>query len=214
MFSKGIILSLGLSLCSVVLVYLYVKNRINNLENKVDKLIQVIQMFQQPTHPQMAGAQEYEKIVVSDDEESSEEESSDDEEDEDEEVEEQHEQHQIVAEEDNHVLQTSEETDVRIKEEVEEEVEQQMLKLSKGGEGELLEMEEQDLTPDADDGLDEMDDLDEDLEEEDEDEDGDEDGEEVDYSKMGKVQLRELCETKGFDTKGKKKHELLELLNN
>ena len=77
-----------------------------------------------------------------------------------------------------------------------------MLKLSKGGEDELLEMEEHIVTPD--DGLDDMDDLDEALEEDVE--------EEVDYSKMGKVQLRELCETKGFDVKGKKKHELLELL--
>jgi hypothetical protein len=198
MFSKGFILSLGLSLCSVVLVYLYVKNRINNLENKVDKLIQVIQLFQQQSY-QMGGVQEneYEKIVVSDDE--------DDEEDSDEESsEEEHEE----EEQENHVVEQVEETveqvddNVSIKEEVEEAVEQQMLKLSKGGEDELLEMEEHIVTPD--DGLDDMDDLDEDLEEDVE--------EEVDYSKMGKVQLRELCETKGFDVKGKKKHELIELL--
>ena len=46
MFSKGFILSLGLSLCAVVLVYLYVKNRITNLENKVDSLIEIIQAHQ------------------------------------------------------------------------------------------------------------------------------------------------------------------------
>ena len=66
----------------------------------------------------------------------------------------------------------------------------------------LKDMEEHILTPEND-GLDDMDDLEEDL---------DNNVEEEDYSKFGKVQLRELCETKGFETKGKKKHELLELL--
>ena len=66
----------------------------------------------------------------------------------------------------------------------------------------LQEMEE--LTPE-DDGLDDMDDLEENL-------DDDENNDELDYSKMGKVQLKEICEVKGFNVKGKKKHELLELL--
>ena len=68
-------------------------------------------------------------------------------------------------------------------------------------------LEEHEVAPE-DDGLDEMDDLEETLD----DEENDEDSEEQDYSKLGKVQLRELCEEKGFDVKGKKKHELLELL--
>jgi len=78
-----------------------------------------------------------------------------------------------------------------------------MLQLSNNEEV-LQEMEE--LIPeDEDDGLDDMDDLEENL-------DDDENNDELDYSKMGKVQLRELCEVKGFNVKGKKKHELLELL--
>lgn len=50
MFSKGTVLSLGVSLCSVVLVYLYVKNRINNVESKVDRLIEIIQLYDQQSH--------------------------------------------------------------------------------------------------------------------------------------------------------------------
>ena len=76
MFSKGFILSLGLSLCSVVLVYLYVKNRITNLENKVDSLIEIIQTHQLLSQQQIGGIQQYEKIVVSDDESEDEDDSS------------------------------------------------------------------------------------------------------------------------------------------
>ena len=56
------------------------RNVIKKYKNKVDKLIQVIQLFQQPSY-QMGGVQEneYEKIVVSDDEEDSDEESSEEE---------------------------------------------------------------------------------------------------------------------------------------
>ena len=84
-----------------------------------------------------------------------------------------------------------------------------MLQLSNNEEV-LKDMEEHEVAPE-DDGLDEMDDLEETLDDKDIEE-NDEDSEEQDYSKLGKVQLRELCEGKGFDVKGKKKHELLELL--
>lgn len=188
MFSKGFILSLGLSLCAVVLVYLYVKNRITNLENKVDSLIEIIQAHQRLSQ-QLGGTQQFEKIVVSDDE-SEEEDSSSEEENDEEETEE---QETLVLE--NHVVEK--ENDIK------EEVEQQMLQLSNNEEV----LEEHEVTPE-DDGLDEMDDLEETLD----DEENDEDSEEQDYSKLGKVQLRELCEEKGFEVKGKKKHELLELL--
>ena len=77
-----------------------------------------------------------------------------------------------------------------------------MLELSSNEEV-LQEIEEHHLTPE-DDGLDDMDDLEENL-------DDDENNDELDYSKMGKVQLRELCEVKGFNVKGKKKHELLRM---
>ena len=199
MFSKGFILSLGLSLCAVVLVYLYVKNRITNLENKVDSLIEIIQVHQRLSQ-QVGGTQQFEKIVVSDDESEEEDDSSEEENDE-EETEEQ--QETLVLE--NHVVEK--ENDIK------EEVEQQMLQLSNNEEV-LKDMEEHEVAP-KDDGLDEMDDLEENLDDEENDEDSeenDEDSEEQDYSKLGKVQLRELCEGKGFDVKGKKKHELLELL--
>ena len=196
MFSKGFILSLGLSLCAVVLVYLYVKNRITNLENKVDSLIEIIQTHQRLSQQQMGGIQQYEKIVVSDDESEEEDDSSEEENDE-EETEEQ--QETLVLE--NHVVEK--ENDIK------EEVEQQMLQLSNNEEV-LKDMEEHEVAPE-DDGLDEMDDLEETLYDKDIEE-NDEDSEEQDYSKLGKVQLRELCEGKGFDVKGKKKHELLELL--
>jgi len=184
MFSKGILLSLGLSLCSVILVYLYVKNRITNIENKMDALIDVIRMNQQQQMQQAhyGGQPSYDKIVVSDND-SEEEESSDEEDDEEEE--------NIVL---NDTVELSNENVIK------EEVEKQMLELTSNED--LKDMEEHILTPEND-GLDDMDDLEEDL---------DKDVEEEDYSKLGKVQLRELCETKGFETKGKKKHELLELL--
>ena len=193
MFSKGFILSLGLSLCAVVLVYLYVKNRITNLENKVDSLIEIIQAHQRLSQQQMGGTQQYEKIVVSDDESEEEDDSSEEENDE-EETEEQ--QETLVLE--NHVVEK--ENDIK------EEVEHQMIQLSNNEEV-LKDMEEHEVAP-QDDGLDEMDDLEETLD----DEENDENSEEQDYSKLCKVQLRELCEGKGFDVKGKKKHELLELL--
>jgi hypothetical protein len=184
MFSKGILLSLGLSLCSVILVYLYVKNRITNIENKMDALIDVIRMNQQQQMQQehYGGQPSYDKIVVSDND-SEEEESSDEEDDEEEE--------NIVL---NDTVELSNENVIK------EEVEKQMLELTSNED--LKDMEEHILTPEND-GLDDMDDLEEDL---------DNNVEEEDYSKLGKVQLRELCETKGFETKGKKKHELLELL--
>ena len=189
MFSKGFILSLGLSLCAVVLVYLHVKNRITNIENKVDRLIEFIQEHQRMSQQQMGGSSQYEKIVVSDDESGDEEDSSSDEEnDEEEEV-----VNETLVLENNVVEDGSD---------IKEEVEQQMLELTSNEEV-LQEMEE--LTPE-DDGLDDMDDLEENL---DDDENNDD---ELDYSKMGKVQLKEICEVKGFDVKGKKKHELLELL--
>ena len=189
MFSKGFILSLGLSLCAVVLVYLYVKNRITNIENKVDRLIEFIQQHQRMSEQQIGGSQQYEKIVVSDDDSGDEEDSSSDEENDEDEVEVVNET--LVLE--NNVVEDG--TDIK------EEVEHQMLQLSNNEEV-LQEMEE--LTPE-DDGLDDMDDLEENL-------DDDENNDELDYSKMGKVQLRELCEVKGFNVKGKKKHELLQLL--
>ena len=189
MFSKGFILSLGLSLCAVVLVYLYVKNRITNIENKVDRLIEIIQQHQRMSQQQIGGSHQYEKIVVSEDESGDEEDSSSDEENDEEEVEVVNET--LVLE--NNVVEDG--TDIK------EEVEQQMLELTSNEEV-LQEMEE--LTPE-DDGLDDMDDLEENL-------DDDENNNELDYSKMGKVQLKEICEVKGFDVKGKKKHELLQLL--
>ena len=64
MFSKGFILSLGLSLCAVVLVYLYVKNRITNIENKVDRLIEIIQQHQRMSQQQIGGSHQYEIILV------------------------------------------------------------------------------------------------------------------------------------------------------
>ena len=195
MFSKGFILSVGLSLCSTILIYLYVKSRINNLENKVSTLLQIIQSHDQLSQPSthMAGGQcNYEKIVVSD-EESSDEESSDEEEEE-------------------------EEANVEMQEHVEESVKHELVE-EEGEEDEEEEGEDNkimDLTSthvlhemkenvEEEDGLDDMDDLDEDLEEDDSEE-------VVDYSSMGKVELRLLCEQKGFEVKGKKKHELLELL--
>ena len=58
-----------------------------------------------------------------------------------------------------------------------------------------------------------MDDLEEESDEDEDEEDEDLEVEEVvDFSKMGKLELKKLCEDKGFDIKGKKKHELIALL--
>jgi hypothetical protein len=211
MFSKGFILSVGLSLCSTILIYLYVKSRINNLENKVNSLIQIIQthdqMSQGSHHAQMgAGQCNYEKIVVSDDEdeESSDEESSDEEEDEE------------VDGADNVVVQDTVTHDDLIEEReggeeeiMDDKVSSSVMDLTSSHM--LHDMEEHVVSPDAD-GLDDMDDLDEDLEDDDEEEEEDEEEENVDYSSMGKVELRLLCESKGLNVKGKKKHELIEIL--
>lgn len=59
MFSKGVVLSIGLSVCSSILIYLYVKSRVSNLENKVEALLQIIQSHGQLRPPgtvQMGGA--------------------------------------------------------------------------------------------------------------------------------------------------------------
>ncbi len=203
MFSKEIIVSVGLSLCSVILVYLYMKTRINNLENKVDSLIQIIQTHGQlsQSHQQMGGHPHYEKIVVSDGEESSdEEEESDDEEVSDEESDVNQENQVLqndVALENEEETQHEEET---VEDEVEEVVASELLGLTSTHS--LHDMDDEK----NDDGLDDMDDLDENLDEEDENE------VEVDYSKMSKVQLKQQCSAMGLETKGKKKHELLALL--
>lgn len=203
MFSKGFVLSVGLSLCSTILIYLYVKSRINNLENKVHSLIQIIQtheqMSQHGSQTQMAGGQSnYEKIVVSDDEEdddsSGEEESSDEEEEEELEA-----SNQKV----DGVALMGKEEDEEEEDEEDEEHHTEVVDLTSTHM--LHDMEEHVVSPEAD-GLDEMDDLDEDEEDDDEGE------EKVDYSNMGKVELRLLCEAKGLNVKGKKKHELLEIL--
>jgi len=200
MFSKGFVLSIGVTLCSTILIYLYVKSRVNSLENKVNSLIQIIQSHGQlsqgePTMQMEGGSQcNYEKIVVSDDEdeESSDEESSDEEDD--------------VVEVSEPVTEPSQDATIEDDQEQydddddeeEENDGKQILDLTSSHV--LHDMEEHVLSPEED-GLDDMDDLDEEL-----------DDEEVDYSKMGKVDLRLLCEQKGFETKGKKKHELLQLL--
>lgn len=214
MFSKGFVLSVGLSLCSSILIYLYVKSKINNLENKVDSLIHIIQSHNQlsggDSGAYMSGAGHnqqcnYEKIVVSDDDEESS--GSEREEDDDEESSGSEEEDGVESDEkdNNTVLETETETATGTEISVLQDSPNQVVELTSTHE--MLEQE---------DGLDEMDDLDESSDDEDDDGDDDDENEDeqptVDYSKMGKVQLRLLCETKGFDTKGKKKHELLELL--
>jgi hypothetical protein len=205
MFSKEIIVSVGLSLCSVILVYLYMKTRINNLENKVDSLIQIIQTHGQlsQSQQQMGGHPQYEKIVVSDGEESSDEEEESD----DEEVSDEEEEHEESEGDENNLvlenvvaLENEEEApqeEATVEDEVEEVVASELLELTSVHSLHDMDNEKND------DGLDDMDDLDENLEEEDE---------EVDYSKMSKVELKEQCSAMGLETKGKKKHELLALL--
>ena len=215
MFSKGFILSVGLSLCSTILIYLYVKSRINNLENKVNSLIQIIQTHDQMSHgsQQMqmgAGQCNYEKIVVSDDEDEDDE--SSDEESSDEEEEEVQGTDNVVVEEtvthDDLIGERKGGEDEGEEEEMmDDKVTSSVMDLTSSHM--LHDMEEHVVSPDAD-GLDDMDDLDDDLDEEEDDEEDDE--EKVDYSNMGKVELRLLCEAKGLNVKGKKKHELLEIL--
>lgn len=207
MFSKGNVLSLGVSLCSVVLVYLYMKNRLNNVENKVDRLIEIIQLYDQQTQLNQMGGNS-ERIVVSDaenDEESESDGDSSEEEDEDEAVE------PLQLEEvdnGNGLLQASlvlQTDDFNIND-IKQEIESQMLKL---GGNETANTTSPDIEV-VNDGLDDMDDLDED---EDDLEEEDLAGESaVDLSKLGKLELKKLCEEKGMDTKGKKKQELIELL--
>jgi hypothetical protein len=208
MFSKGNVLSLGVSLCSVVLVYLYMKNRLNNVENKVDRLIEIIQLYDQQTQLNQMGGNS-ERIVVSDaenDEESESDGDSSEEEDEDEAVE------PLQLEEidnGNCLLQASlvlQTDDFNIND-IKQEIESQMLKLSNSNETANT------TSPDIEvvnDGLDDMDDLDEDQDDLEEEDLAGESA--VDLSKLGKVELKKLCEEKGMDTKGKKKQELIELL--
>ena len=218
MFSKGFVLSVGLSLCSSILIYLYVKSKINNLENKVDSLIQIIQSHNQlsgdDSDAYMSGAGHnqqcnYEKILVSDDEEdSSGSEEDDDEEDSGNEGEQQEEDVESHEKDNNTVLETETETSV-LQDSAKQVIEltsTHALHDNESSHNPTHEMLEQE------DGLDEMDDLDESSDEEEDEGENEYEQPTLDYSKMGKVQLRLLCETKGFDTKGKKKHELLELL--
>ena len=209
MFSKGNVLSLGVSLCSVVLVYLYMKNRLNNVENKVDRLIEIIQLYDQQTQLNQMGGNS-ERIVVSDAENDEESESDGDSSEEEDEEEEEAVEPLQLEEVDNSdgllqaslVLQTD---DFNIND-IKQEIESQMLKL---GGNETANTTSPDIEV-VNDGLDDMDDLDED---EDDLEEEDLAGESaVDLSKLGKVELKKLCEEKGMDTKGKKKQELIELL--
>ena len=211
MFSKGNVLSLGVSLCSVVLVYLYMKNRLNNVENKVDRLIEIIQLYDQQTQLNQMGGNS-ERIVVSDaenDEESESDGDSSEEEDEEEEEDEAVEPLQLEeVDNGNGLLQASlvlQTDDFNIND-IKQEIESQMLKL---GGNETANTTSPDIEV-VNDGLDDMDDLDED---EDDLEEEDLAGESaVDLSKLGKLELKKLCEEKGMDTKGKKKQELIELL--
>jgi hypothetical protein len=201
MFSKEIVLSVGLTLCSTILIYLYVKSRVNSLENKVNSLIQIIQSHGQlshgDSHVQMAGDRQtdYEKIVVSDDEDdSSDEESSSGEEDDEDDEEEEEPKVMMTLEP------KDEESTVDIEVHEGDLAGKEILELtSPHGLHDMVEH----VASSEEDGLDDMDDLDENLEEE----------TVEDYSSMGKVELRKYCESKGFETKGKKKQELLELLN-
>jgi hypothetical protein len=213
MFSKGNVLSLGVSLCSVVLVYLYMKNRLNNVENKVDRLIEIIQLYDQQTQLNQMGGNS-ERIVVSDaenDDEESDGDSSEEDEYEEEAGEGEDAGQSLQLEEVDHgegllkaslVLQTYDFDINNIK----HEIESQMLKLSSN---ETVNTTSPDIEV-VNDGLDDMDDLDEDADDlEKEDLAGEST---VDLSKLGKVELKKLCEEKGMDTKGKKKQELIELL--
>ena len=206
MFSKGNVLTLGVSLCSVVLVYLYVKNRINNVESKVDRLIEVIQLYDQRSQlaQMQMGGNTGQKIVVSDAEHEEGSESEEEGSESEEEGSESEEEHDDMDEETTQTLtlESGDSEGAEIGVFMQGSLVLQHDDLSdrdiKGEVGNLHE-----VSPDIKevDGLDDMDDLDEEL-----------DDEEVDYSKMGKVDLRLLCEQKGFETKGKKKHELLQLL--
>ena len=214
MFSKGNVLTLGVSLCSVVLVYLYVKNRINNVESKVDRLIEVIQLYDQRSQlaQMQMGGNTGQKIVVSDAEDHEEGSESDEEGSESDE--------EGSSEEDDA---EDEETTETLTLEAGDSVgdgnsvfmqaslvlQHDDLSVS-GIKGEVGNLHE--VSPDIKevDGLDDMDDLEE---ESDEDEDDDLEVEEVvEFYKMGKLELKKLCEDKGFDIKGKKKHELISLL--
>jgi hypothetical protein len=145
----------------------------------------------------MAGDRQtdYEKIVVSDDEDdSSDEEISSGEEDDEEEEEEEPKVMKLTLEP------KDEESTVDIEVDDGDLAGKQILELtSSHGLHDMVEH----VASSEEDGLDDMDDLDENLEEE----------TVEDYSNMGKVELRKYCESKGFETKGKKKQELLELLN-
>lgn len=223
MFSKGFVLSVGLSLCSSILIYLYVKSKINNLENKVDSLIHIIQSHNQlsggdsSTYMSGAGHNQqcnYEKIVVSDDDEES---SGSEEEDDDDEESSEGEGDGVESNEkdNNTVLETETESEMETETSVLEDNTNKVIELTSTH---VLNGNELSLNPthemlEQEDGLDEMDNLDESMDdEEDDDDENEHEQSKVDYSKMGKVELRQLCEIKGFNTKGKKKHELLELL--
>jgi len=215
MFSKGNVLTLGVSLCSVVLVYLYVKNRINNVESKVDRLIEVIQLYDQRSQlaQMQMGGNTGQKIVVSDAEHEEGSESEEEGSESEEEGSESEEEHDDMDEETTQTLtlESGDSEGAEIGVFMQGSLVLQHDDLSdrdiKGEVGNLHE-----VSPDIKevDGLDDMDDLEE---ESDDDEDDDLEVEEVvDFYKMGKLELKKLCEDKGFDIKGKKKHELIALL--
>jgi hypothetical protein len=218
MFSKGNVLTLGVSLCSVVLVYLYVKNRINNVESKVDRLIEVIQLYDQRSQlaQMQMGGNTGQKIVVSDAEDheegsESEEEGSESEE----EGSESEEEHDDMDEETTQTLtlESGDSEGAEIGVFMQGSLVLQHDDLSardiKGEVGNLHE-----VSPDIKevDGLDDMDDLEEESDDDEEENETLEVEEVVDFSKMGKLELKKLCEDKGFDIKGKKKYELIALL--
>jgi hypothetical protein len=214
MFSKGNVLTLGVSLCSIVLVYLYVKNRINNVESKVDRLIEVIQLYDQRSQLVQAqlGGNTGQKIVVSDAEEGDEGSESEEEgsSEEDDDVDDEETTQTLTLETGDGV---GDETGVFMQAHLV--LQHRDLSVS-DIKGDVVNLH--DVSPEIKevDGLDDMDDLEEESEEESEDDDEDENNLDVeaaiDFSKMGKLELKKLCEDKGFDIKGKKKHELIALL--
>lgn len=217
MFSKGNVLTLGVSLCSVVLVYLYVKNRINNVESKVDRLIEVIQLYDQRTQvtQMQMGGNTGQKIVVSDAEHEEGSESEEEGSESEEEGSESEEEHDDMDEETTQTL-TLESGDsegaeigVFMQGSLVLQHDDLSVREIKGEVGNLHE-----VSPDIKevDGLDDMDDLEEESDDDEEENEALEVEEVVDFSKMGKLELKKLCEDKGFDIKGKKKHELIALL--
>ena len=207
MFSRNMIICLGVTGLSSLLLYMYVRNKVNNVENKLDLIYQLIETHSRENEPQQQyvehsqfndnipiqhqGVTNTELITVSDDDndnESDDDESDDDESDDNESDDDESDDNESDDDESDD---DREENKLELENDVNEE----------------LNVEELDVNVENDEDIEvKVDDLENLVE--------NEVSESIDYTKLKVKELKKMARDKGlFNYSSLKKNELIQLLN-